>query len=88
MFSTIIIEYYPAGETVSISYKWNEQGTFNIRVKAQDKYGVWSDWSDSLPVSMPNNKSVKTLGYLESFKNLYQRFPVIYRIFSQNKIDL
>jgi len=86
--NTIITEYYPAGETVSISYKWNEQGTFNIRVKAQDKYGVWSDWSDSLPVSMPNNKSVKTLGYLESFKNLYQRFPVIYRIFSQNKIDL
>ena len=82
--NTTITEYYPSGETVRVSYKWDEQGIFNIRVRAQDENGVWSEWSDSLPVNMPNSKSVRILDYLETFKNLCQRFPVIYRIFSQN----
>jgi len=82
--NTTITEYYPSGETVRISYKWDGQGSFNIRVRAQDENGVWSEWSDPLPVNMPNSKSVRILDCLETFKNLCQRFPVIDRIFSQN----
>jgi len=82
--NTTITEYYPSGETVRVFYKWDEQGSFNIRVRSQDENGAWSEWSDPLPVNMPNSKSVRVLDYLETFKNLCQRFPVIYRIFSQN----
>lgn len=71
-----ITEYYPSGETVSISYKWNEQGTFNIQVSAQDEHGAWSDWSDPLSVSIPKNKSnISTI-----FLNLLQQYPLIYQL--------
>jgi hypothetical protein len=76
--NTIITEYYPAGETVSISYKWNEQGTFNIRVRAQDEYGVWSDWSDPLPITMPKNKAINP--FLLFLERLMERFPILEQI--------
>ncbi|MFE3846329.1 PKD domain-containing protein [Thermoplasmatota archaeon] len=66
--NTTITEYYPSGEIVGVSYTWNKQGTFNIRVRAQDENGAWSEWSDFLPVSMPNNKPTITLDYLEIFQ--------------------
>jgi hypothetical protein len=55
-----ITDYYPTGETVKISYKWNEQGRFKIKVRAQDEHGVWSDWSDSLIVLMTKTKICNT----------------------------
>ena len=73
--NTTITEYYPSGETVRISYKWNEQGTFNIRVRAQDEYGTWSAWSDSLPASMPKNKSFNEFN--PWILRLFQRFPIL-----------
>jgi hypothetical protein len=71
--NTTLTEYYPAGEIISISYKWNEQGTFNIQVRAQDEYGVWSKWSDSLPISMPNIKILPFFNKL-SENPLFLRF--------------
>jgi len=77
--NTTITEYYSSGETVSISYKWNEQGTFNIRVRAQDEYGAWSEWSDPLPVSMPRNKNEKSMNtpFLQFLENHPQMFPLL-----------
>jgi hypothetical protein len=70
--NTTFTEYYSAGETIRVSYKWYEHGTFNIRVKAQDEYGVWSQWSESLLVTMPKIKIFKDfnqfiLGLIERF---------------------
>jgi len=46
-------DLYTSGITVEASYSWNEEGTYEISVKAQDEHGLESDWSDPLPVSMP-----------------------------------
>jgi len=73
--NTTITDYYSSGETVGVSYKWNEQGTFNILVRAQDQYGVWSDWSDPLYVSMPKNK-VKS-PFILLLERLIERFPIL-----------
>ena len=54
---------YNSGETVETSHSWSEEGTYEIRVKAQDEYGAESDWSDPLPVSMP-----------KTYENLFQQF--------------
>ncbi|UCB59351.1 MAG: hypothetical protein JSV67_03410 [Thermoplasmatales archaeon] len=79
-----ITEYYTSGKTIKISYKWNEHGKFNIKVRAQDEHGVWSDWSDSLSVSITKkSKSVRIFDYIETFKNICLRFPIINNIFSQ-----
>ena len=78
--NTSITEYYPSGEIVRISYKWNEQGTFNIRVRSQDEYGAWSDWSDSLTVSMPKNKPDINTPFLRFLENHPHLFPLLRQI--------
>jgi hypothetical protein len=45
--------FYPSGETVRTSYSWSEQGIYEIRVKARDKHGDESEWSDPLTIKMP-----------------------------------
>jgi len=44
---------YASGEQCEASYSWDEQYTYQIRVKAKDQYGVESLWSDPLEVAMP-----------------------------------
>ena len=76
--NTTLTDYYSSEEIISNSYKWAQEGTFNIKVKSQDEYGVWSDWSDPLAVSMPNNKLVITLEFQEIINNLFQRISTIF----------
>jgi len=45
----------PSGEIYNISHIWNEEGSYTIKVKAKDDYGIESDWV-SLEISMPKQK--------------------------------
>jgi hypothetical protein len=40
-------------DTPEASYTWNQDGGYSIRVMAKDELGGESEWSDTLPVSMP-----------------------------------
>jgi chitodextrinase len=44
---------YDSGVGCSASHVWNSEGDYEIKVLAKDTYGVTSEWSDPLPVSMP-----------------------------------
>jgi hypothetical protein len=44
---------YSSGDTFEASHIWLTQGTYGVTVKAKDSYGLESEWSDPLPVSMP-----------------------------------
>jgi len=44
---------YNSGDTCEATYSWSQGGSYGIRVMARDLHGAESDWSDSLPVSMP-----------------------------------
>jgi len=49
--------WYVSGQTASIGVLWETSdplGTYHIRVRAQDVYGWWSDWSSSLAVTIIN----------------------------------
>ena len=70
--NTTMTDYYPNNEIISISHIWKEEGNYNIRVRAQDEFGIWSNWSDFFPISMPNSLSVRVSDVLESFKGFYQ----------------
>ena len=59
---------YNSGEKVKITNTWNEQGTYNIRVKAMDIYGAESDWAE-FQVKMPINK-IQRYSLLQHFKEL------------------
>jgi hypothetical protein len=44
-----------SGETIEVSNKWNQQGIYQIRVKARDIYNRFSNWSDPLDVTITDN---------------------------------
>ena len=43
---------YNSGTTISTSHKWTSRGTFLVKVKAKDIYGVESGWSATLSVTI------------------------------------
>ena len=70
--------FYNSGETVTTPHTWTEKGTYNVRVKAQDKGGLESEWSDPLSVTMPKSKVLQhDLLFLRLLEELLQRFPAL-----------
>jgi len=47
----------PSGEEYNVSHTWEEEGTYEIRVKAKDSYETESEWA-TLEVSMPKSKII------------------------------
>jgi hypothetical protein len=77
-----ITDYRPPEEIVETSHTWMKKGNFNISVRTQDEFGVWGNWSDPLPIIMPNNVKNMSFHCPEIFKNLYQGILDIINIFS------
>ncbi len=81
-----LTEYVPSGEIVQISHIWTTKGTFNLSVKAQDENGVWSEWSDPLPITMPNNWRVGVITQLKDWAihryQLIKENKMVTKIFS------
>ena len=73
--------FYESGETCETSHTWTEKGTYDIRVKAQDKGGLESEWSNPLSVSMPKNKKAPVIKH-------YQCFPLFNRLLSQIRCNI
>lgn len=44
------------GTIIDISHVWKETGEYNITGRVMDEYGIWSEWSEPLSVSMPLQK--------------------------------
>ena len=64
--NTTWTDWVHSGEIVSASHIWVEKGTYEIRVKARDKKGGDSEWSNPLSVSIPRNR-VFSVDLLEKF---------------------
>ena len=68
--------YHNSGTTIAITHSWDNEGTYNIKVKAEDINGAQSEWSDPLSVTMPKNKPyIKT-----PFINCLENHPLIYQL--------
>lgn len=52
---------YSSGQQIEATHKWDEEGDFQIKVKAKDINGIESEWSDPLQVSMPKGKMTGSL---------------------------
>ena len=48
----------PSGITMIESHSWNEQGDYQVKVKARDINFAESEWSEPLSISMPKNKQI------------------------------
>jgi len=68
--------YYTSGLTISTSISWSSQGTYSLKVIAEDEHGEQSLWSDPLSISMPKNK--QSINFLQQFLGqLIERFPLL-----------
>ena len=71
-------DFIASGESCETTHKWDKEGSYSITVKAQDKHGVESDWSDPLTVSMPKNKLFNMNPLLQrTLEFLGKRFPYL-----------
>jgi len=60
---------FNSGQTITVSHTWRDRGSYAIKVKAKDIYGGESFWSEPLAISMPKNKNLISLLYLNQ-KNI------------------
>ncbi len=65
-----------SGTPVVVSHTWAEEDTYTITAKAQDEYGLESDWG-TLEVEMPVNQQV-VINPL--FQMILERFPYAFPI--------
>ncbi|PNX47418.1 MAG: hypothetical protein BV457_05720 [Thermoplasmata archaeon M9B1D] len=52
-------KFYNSGQTGEITHTWTKKGEYNVTVKARDKSGAESSWSDSFTVIVTNNSPDK-----------------------------
>jgi len=60
---------------LSFSHAWSKEGEYTIRVKAKDEYGLESEWSDPLTVTMPKTKIFNQMPRILLW--LFERFSFI-----------
>lgn len=52
-------DFLPSGAVQTFEHQWTSKGSFDVKVKARDKYGKESSWSDPLSVTVTNNAPEK-----------------------------
>jgi len=72
---------YDSDQPAEASHTWREKGNYEIRVIAKDERGMISEWSDPLPISMPNNKQLFNSLFLDFLARFPRLFPVIRNVF-------
>ena len=72
---------FGSGEDGSATHSWNEEGTYEIRVKAKDIHGAESEWT-TLEVNMPMNQHSIDSPLLLFLQKIIQRFPILEQILS------
>jgi hypothetical protein len=81
---TTIIGPFPSDNNpVYASHTWNTPGTYDIAVRAMDVYGLWSDWSGNLAVTLEPTLGtiLNQLGFTNIQESTATTFgPGIYRV--------
>ncbi len=63
---------YNSNQMCTASHNWTEKGSYEIKVKAKDVFGLESDWSDPLPIQMSYSHTKPQLPFLSW---LFERLP-------------
>jgi len=71
---------YNSGENCEKSHRWDVEGSYNLKVKARDVYGVESEWSNTLSVSMPRNRVINNPLFTKFMDGFIERFPLFARL--------
>jgi Peptidase family M28/PKD domain len=66
---------FNSGASASATHEWAEEGTYTIKVKAKDTYGVESDWGTldvTMPVSVQKHQVTQLQYFLQQITQLLQ----------------
>ena len=66
---------YESGQLAETSHKWYE-GSYGLKAKAKDEYGLESEWSDPFPVHITKSRVIDT-SFLRFLENYPQKFLLI-----------
>jgi len=69
-----------SGDIVQFNHSWIKRGTYAITGRVQDEHFNWSNWSVSLPITMPYSFNKPILQFWEL---LFERFPIAFSILRQ-----
>lgn len=67
---------YKSGQPCYVEHSWDEEETYQIKLKSRDRCYAESKWSDPLEVSMPRSKVIYST-FLRIFKNHPHLFPLL-----------
>lgn len=74
---TGITDFNPSGDDMMVAHTWDEQGTYAVKVKAEDANGLIGPES-TLTVTMPRDRAVTSSLFqelLERLEGILERFP-------------
>jgi len=72
--------WYNSGQLCTTLNSWSSQGTYTIRVMAEDSNGAGSVWSDPLTVTIPKNRARNDIDLILILEYLLERFPLLKQI--------
>jgi len=72
--------WYISGQLCNTLHSWSTQGTYQVKVMAEDINGAGSVWSNPLTVTIPKNKAKNDINLLMLLEYLFERFPLLKQI--------
>ena len=72
-----ISEYFGSGQEYTFEHIWSADGTYNVKVRAVDMFGLQSEW-ETLTVTMPKQKNINPLPIF--IQKIIDIFPVLKEI--------
>jgi len=71
-----LTDFYPSGQEVIVSHKWDKRGSYEIKAKAITTYGYESGWGTlevRMPLSQPGSQQSSQLSTIPLFFQILQR---------------
>jgi hypothetical protein len=72
-----------SGKEISDTHIYKEKGSYEIKVMAVNIQALWSEWSESLTVSVTKSKSVNSYSFLQFLQKIIENYPNSFPILRQ-----
>lgn len=69
-----------SGKTVSVTHSWEEEGSYSICIKALDKYGFESDWSESHTIAISKSRQRSSFSLFDLLEKIVNRFYLLEKL--------
>ena len=72
--------YFSSGEECQTVNKWDEPGTYEVRVRAENSKGILSDWSPSFKVTVTKSKNKEFFSVIDIIKLIFEKWNLQYLV--------